>query len=63
VVGQTTLKGNWYRRALIILSMAEKLDGPEFRDWMAKAPENWIRPDRIIFRALSEVPADPDANS
>lgn len=62
-VGQTRLRGSWYRRALILMAAADKYGGVDsdgFVSWHAGASENWRFPDEIIMRALSEVPAEPD---
>jgi hypothetical protein len=56
------LKGAWYRRALLLLEMAERSGGPDtegFRDFLAHhSGDNWHVPDEIIMRSLSEVPDD-----
>jgi hypothetical protein len=66
IVGETSLKGAYYRRALVLLSRAESFGGADtegFRVWLEGAPGNWLGPDKVIMRALSAVPSDPDANS
>ena len=61
IVEQTALHGAWYRRALILLHMAEKCGGPDspgFQAFLDRSGENWMDADPAIMRRLSEVPQD-----
>jgi hypothetical protein len=66
IVGETTLKGAWYRRALMLMSAADRHGGwdtPGFLAFQCQEPERWARADAVITRALSEVPEDPGQNT